>query len=52
VKLADEARDYDPAYYIYNQIIPSVDRIFAVLGITQKEILESKEQKSLQGFLN
>jgi DNA polymerase elongation subunit (family B) len=52
VRLADEAAqgDYDASYYIYNQIIPSVDRIFAVLGIGQKEILESREQKKLAGF--
>lgn len=52
VRLVDEAtkEDYDASYYIYNQIIPSVERIFEVLGIHQKELLESKEQQNLKEF--
>ncbi|MFH0977756.1 MAG: DNA-directed DNA polymerase [Candidatus Woesearchaeota archaeon] len=52
VRLEEEAtqQEYDASYYIQNQIIPSVERIFAVLGIDSKELLESKEQQNLKGF--
>lgn len=47
VKLDTEARqdEYDADYYIENQILPSVDRIFAVLGI-DTSALSSKSAKN------
>ncbi len=51
VKMPNEVKDreYDAEYYINNQILPAVESIFNVFGITKKEILESK-QKSLFEF--
>ena len=52
VKLPDEIKDtdYDAAYYIDNQVIPAVERIFNVLGYTKEDLLEIKEQTKLEGF--
>jgi len=51
VKMPDEIKEkeYDVDYYINNQILPAVESIFNVFGITKKDILESK-QKSLFEF--
>ncbi|MFH1510953.1 MAG: DNA-directed DNA polymerase [Candidatus Woesearchaeota archaeon] len=45
VKLADEAEDYDANYYLHNQIIPSVQRIFAVFGIKEEDIVTAGQEK-------
>src|SRR3989338_11288125 len=52
VKLPDEIKDadYDADYYINNQVIPSVERIFNVLGYTKEDLLITKEQTKLEGF--
>ncbi len=52
VKLPDEIKDtdYDADYYINNQVIPSVERIFNVLGYKKEDLLEIKEQTKLEGF--
>jgi DNA polymerase elongation subunit (family B) len=42
--------DYDSNYYIEHQVIPSVERIFNVLGYTKEDLVESKEQSKLSGF--
>ncbi len=51
-RLPEEVKqeDYDPDYYIKNQIIPSVEKIFEVLGYTKEDLLESLEQKKLGRF--
>lgn len=51
-KLPDEVKEgeYDPEYYIQNQVVPAVDRIFAVLGYRKDILLESPDQTSLAGF--
>ena len=51
-RLPDEIKetDYDADYYINNQVIPSVERIFNVLGYTKEDLLEKKEQTKLAGF--
>ena len=51
-KLPEEVKEneYDADYYINNQIIPSVERIFNVLGYTKLDLLEEKEQTKLEGF--
>jgi DNA polymerase, archaea type len=51
-KLPEEVHEegYDSNYYINNQVIPSVERIFDVLGYNKEELLESKDQKKLEGF--
>jgi len=57
-KIRDKARlpsevtqkDYDPDYYINNQVVPAVEKIFEVLGYTKEDLLESKEQNKLNKF--
>jgi len=51
-KPPDECKgnEYDAAYYINNQIIPSVMRILEVVGYKEEDLLK-KEQISLGGFL-
>ena len=51
-RLPEEVKpgEYDADYYINNQVIPSVERIFNVLGHTKEELLETKEQTKLGGF--
>jgi len=52
VQLAEDAKqdEYDPDYYINNQIIPSVDKIFQALGYRTEELEEHKGQKKLGDF--
>lgn len=45
-----EQGKYDSEYYINNQIIPSVDKIFEVLGFSKEEISGKKEQSKLGQF--
>ncbi|MBU0535650.1 MAG: DNA-directed DNA polymerase [Nanoarchaeota archaeon] len=45
-----EQKDYDPDYYINNQVIPAVDKIFEVLGKDIKETVSSKDQSKLGEF--
>ncbi|MBI1935978.1 hypothetical protein HYS31_06065 [Candidatus Woesearchaeota archaeon] len=51
-KLPEEVKEgeYDATYYIENQLVPSVERIFNVLGYTKEDLLETKEQTKLGGF--
>lgn len=42
--------DYDIDYYINNQVIPSVDRIFEALGYTKEDLLSSLDQSKLNSF--
>ncbi len=45
-----EQEDYDADYYINNQIVPAVERIFNVLGYTKEDLTGSKEQSKLGKF--
>ena len=47
-EIAEE--DYDADYYIHNQVVPAVERIFDVLGYKKEELLETKDQTKLEGF--
>ncbi|MFH1398508.1 MAG: DNA-directed DNA polymerase [Candidatus Woesearchaeota archaeon] len=51
-KLPEECSqdDYDSEYYVNNQIIPAVEKIFAVLGYSKEELVKSLDQKSLDKF--
>ena len=51
-KMAEEItqEDYDAEYYINNQVIPSVERIFEALGYKTEELTESKKQSKLGKF--
>ena len=48
--LPNETEDYDADYYINNQIIPAVDKIFDALGYNVEELLKEKQQSDLQDF--
>jgi len=52
VKLEDEVKqdEYDPDYYIDHQIIPAVEKIFAVLGIKADDLTGKGTQSTLGGF--
>ena len=51
-KIPEEVRenDYDAYYYIHNQVVPAVERIFNVLGYKKDDLLETKDQTKLEGF--
>ncbi len=49
VRLPDEAKDYDPEYYIEHQVLPAVEKIFEAVGIPKERLL-SKGQKTLLSF--
>lgn len=49
VKLRDEKGEYNISYYLEHQLIPAVENIFEVFGISKEQIL-SKEQKKLHEF--
>ena len=48
-KTPDETsqEEYDADYYLNNQIIPSIEKIFEVLGYNVEELLSDKKQKGL-----
>ena len=52
VRLPDETKqeEYDGEYYVTHQILPSMENIFAVLGIEKEDILRDKKQSTLMGF--
>jgi DNA polymerase elongation subunit (family B) len=48
-KLPDEKGEYDIDYYLEHQIVPAVENIFAVFGISKEDLL-GKTQKRLHEF--
>lgn len=52
VKLEDEASqtEYDAEYYIENQVIPAVERILDVLGVSVEEVQKKGSQSTLGHF--
>ncbi|MBI2649870.1 DNA polymerase, partial [Candidatus Woesearchaeota archaeon] len=51
-KLPEDVKEgeYDADYYINNQVVPAVERIFNVIGYKKEDLLEQKEQTKLEGF--
>ena len=47
VYLPDEKAKYDIGYYLNNQILPAVENIFDVFGVSVKEIADGESQKKL-----
>ena len=45
-----EEGGYDPDYYINNQIIPSVERIFEALGYKKEDLTSDKKQSALGDY--
>jgi DNA polymerase elongation subunit (family B) len=52
VRLPEEITqdDYDPDYYIQNQILPGVEKIFEVFGINVHDQFAERAQSSLSKF--
>jgi len=42
----------DSEYYIYNQLLPPLERLFEVCGISSSELIEGVRQKSLLDIIN
>lgn len=42
---------YDPSYYIDNQVLPAVSRIIEAIGYLKEDILHKEKQTSLDAFL-
>ncbi len=42
--------EYDPEYYIANQVVPAVGKILEVIGYHSSQLLEEREQKKLESF--
>ncbi len=42
--------EYDPEYYLQNQILPAVSNIFAVLGYSEEDIFKESSQTGLGKF--
>lgn len=51
-KLPEEVKqgNYDADYYINNQVVPAIEKIFEVLGYTREDIAEKEGQKKLGEF--
>ncbi|MFA6907356.1 MAG: DNA polymerase domain-containing protein [Candidatus Micrarchaeia archaeon] len=49
-QLVELARDYDPNYYIDNQVLPSVLKILKELGYSEDDLKFKGEQKGLSSF--
>ncbi|MDD5086990.1 MAG: DNA-directed DNA polymerase [Candidatus Nanoarchaeia archaeon] len=51
-KLPEEVSqdEYDPEYYINNQVIPSVEGIFKVLGFEKEDLIKSLDQSNLNKY--
>ena len=48
--LSQFARDYDPDYYINNQVLPAALRILSAVGVTEDQLLNKGTQKGLFSF--
>jgi DNA polymerase I len=44
--------DYDPNYYIENQVLPAISRIIEAIGYSPSEIMHQERQSSLDAFFN
>ena len=51
-KLPSEIKnnEYDPNYYINNQVLPAVETIFQVIGFKKQDIISHKSQSGLNQF--
>ena len=49
-QVVELAKDYDPTYYIENQVLPSVLKILGEMGISEDDLLTSSTQKGLGGW--
>ena len=47
-----DVSNYDPNYYIENQLLPAVSRILTSIGYSEEEILHKGKQSSLDAFFS
>jgi DNA polymerase I len=47
-----DVSNYDPSYYIENQVLPAVSRIINSIGYSEEEIMQKEKQSSLDAFFN
>ncbi len=47
-----DVSDYDPAYYIENQVFPAVSRIIDALGYSEKDIIHKEKQSKLDVYFD
>ena len=45
-----DVSNYDPTYYVENQVLPAVGRIIEALGYSEQELLHKGKQSSLDAF--
>ena len=45
-----DVSNYDPNYYIENQVLPAVSRIIEAIGYSKEDILHKEKQSSLDAF--
>jgi DNA polymerase I len=48
----EKGLEIDSEYYVYNQLLPPLERIFEACGVSSSELLEGVKQKSLLDILN
>ncbi|MFA5076857.1 MAG: DNA-directed DNA polymerase [Candidatus Micrarchaeia archaeon] len=49
-EIAEHAKDYDPDYYINNQVLPAVMKILKELGYDEDEMKNKGKQRSISSF--
>jgi DNA polymerase I len=47
-----DVANYDPTYYIENQVLPAISRIIDSLGYSHDEIVHQEQQSSLDAFFS
>ena len=45
-----EDKEYDPEYYIQNQVLPATLRILEAIGYSEEQIINNEKQTSLDSF--
>ena len=45
-----EDKEYDPEYYIQNQVLPATLRILEAIGYSEEQIMNNEKQTSLDAF--
>ncbi len=45
-----EDKEYDPEYYIQNQVLPAILRILEAIGYSEEQIMNNEKQTSLDSF--
>lgn len=49
-KLPEDAKNYDPEYYINHQVLPAIENIFEVVGYKKEDLLNKGSQVKLGDF--